>query len=124
MLNSFETAAGSRIKNKKQAPAINAGLKRFKSQTKTNEEIEVSKGSSSPIDSSDNTRRLHTNLTAAEDNNALSSIEGIQKQQSGEVVSKLLPIDSGLKELSIVESDNSAHGGFETPGQGLTNKRH
>lgn len=122
MLNSFETA-GSRIKNKKQAPAINAGLKRFKSQTKTNEEIEVSKGSSSPIGSSENTKRLHTNLTA-EDNNALSSIEGIQKQQSGEVVSKLLPIDSGLKELSIVESDNSAYGGIETPAQGLTNKRH
>ena len=123
MLNSFETAAGTRVKNKKQAPAINAGLKRFKSQTKANEEIEVSKGSSSPIDSSDKTKRLYTNLTADE-NFALSSIEGIHKQQSGEVVSKLLPIDSGLKELSIVESDNSAHGGFETPAQGLTNKKH
>ena len=123
MLNSLETGAGTRIKSKKQAPAINSGLKRFKSQTRANEEIEVSKGSSSPIESSDKTRRLHTNLTAGEDINALSSIEGIQKQPSSEVVSKLLPIDSGLKELSIVESDNSAHDGFETPGQVRTNKR-
>ena len=77
--------------------------------------------SSSPIESSEKTRRnQHGNLTSGDDNNiALSSIEGIKKQVSYEVASKLLPIDSGLKELSIVESDNSAHGGFETPASAL-----
>ena len=79
-----------------------------------------SNASSSPIESSDKTRRNNqTSNTAGEDNLALSSIEGVRKQMSGEVVSKLLPIDSGLKELSIVESDNSAHVGNETPASGL-----